>query len=567
MIATPPSIGASKKEQGVILTRALTCSKGFAFGSFALLISHATPAVDYSGRASASFLYLQDNFSSTSLVEVYEGATCDNPGQLDFLVVGSDPAAVTLCAERCCQVRSIGSDGDTVERQIENPDGSNTSIIERSNGSDSSLYSTLGIHADAKKGAYSGEIDGKFRRRWLDPRTTYGSDRNRFRFTKLYGAYEDLEAKYPYKISLGRRPVIGGVLVDGVVGHYYFGPSSNKTSKRVGAFAGLAPDPITRHPSLDYTTFGFDFSYIPDFSSASETKLRLDAGLVSELFKGDWNRLYLFSRAHYTPLRKLSFFYDSTVELPAPSGDDKKIDSSRFSLNAIYRPSNRWFLSGGFTQYRIDRFLKEESVRYLTDGDSAQSLRVGETLDRSHRFRFDARASYKVRRFLQPYIKARYERRNFDSNKTFLNVNPNDPTNTVSDLALLGDKDSYRASFGFRVFPDIPIETDTQITYRQGYRSKHIDFYQDASYQLHRKWSFDAYFQLFLSERNLRNSVTGNTTETLETTDFYLGLGAHYKFLSDFAAQIRYDLACEEDPQIENDILIHSALLRLDYKF
>lgn len=540
----------------------------FAFVAF--FLSHPLLGIEYKGRANAWLLYLQDDFGATSVIDVYENASCSNPGEVDYVVIGKNLEDVLACAERCCEQRVIKNGETVLERKVENPDGSDTTSTSSSSSIGSTFISSMGIDAEAKEKKNLGKMRGNFKRTWTDSRALYGSQKNSFRFTDLYYEHKDLDYSKPYAVSLGRRAVDAGILVDGVYGQYYFGPSEKKETKKIGFFGGLAPNPITKEPSLDFTTFGFDFSYIPQFSTSnSETKFKLDTSIVSELYKGSWNRLYLFSKSHFTPTNNLSFFHYSTIELPAPSGDDSALNSSHFSFQGVYRPDRYWFFSMGFTQFRIDRYLKEESVRWLTDDNSYQSDRVGETLDRSHRFRLDFKTSYKPIPITQPYLRVRLERRGIDSNKKLLNADPSSTDPAVEDLRLVDKKNAYKMSIGNRLFPLSRLETDTQLTYNQRFLSKSYDIFQSAFWQGGDRWSVDGYLQMVWSERNISNSSPSSATAgtNVDATDYYLGIGGSYKFPSDLLAQIRYDFACEDDYSLDTNIFIHSILARIDYRF
>ena len=58
----------------------------FAFVAF--FLSHPLLGIEYKGRANAWLLYLQDDFGATSVIDVYENASCSNHGEVDYVVIG-----------------------------------------------------------------------------------------------------------------------------------------------------------------------------------------------------------------------------------------------------------------------------------------------------------------------------------------------------------------------------------------------------------------------------------------------------------------------------------------------
>lgn len=523
--------------------------------------------MEYKGRLNTWALFLTDDYSSNTVTEVYENASCDNPGQLLKVVLRRDKNDVIECETNCCRDRKILDSETIVEGRVENADASADEVASSNSIGDVLLWN-LGTDTGIKDGKWSGKIKGNLRSSLMKQRALYGDRKYRFLFTDVSAEYKDLQNETPYSIAFGRQSILAGVLVDGVSGNYYWGSSDGKEDRSIGLFGGLAPSPITKDPNLKFTTFGANLKFIPDWSRTTETKLRVDSTLVTELYKGKWNRFYLFSRAHFTPVTKLSFLASSTLELPAFSGDDKNLSSSNFSLQSFYRPNRDWFLSLGFTQFRINRYLAEESVRWLTDENSYQSNRVGETLDRSHRYRVDFRASYRPIEMAQPFVRVRLERRTFDGNKTLLNQDPATPDEAASeDLRLLDKKNAYGSTFGLRLFPLRQLETETSFSYQQRYLSKYWEIQQNLNWDSGTKWTADAYFQLVSSERSIQNSISTGEGTKVKATDYYLGVGGSYKILSDLLGQIRYDFSCEEDYVLGNSITIHSLLARLDYRF
>jgi hypothetical protein len=516
--------------------------------SLAIFATNAE-ALEFKGHANFWNFYQTDDVGSTTVALVYasDGTT------LLGIAVGKD-IATECAAPRICTFRKIGEGG---ELKLENWTNSGTFPLGNIGGD--SMLTNIGVNGRAQQDAWSGVIDGNFTRLSLDNRALLGREKNRFRFSDLYAQYETKT----YQVSLGRKAIQAGVIVDGVSGDYYFGPAHALDSKSFGVFAGYAPDPITKSPSQDFFTFGPTFHFIPEFSSAGDTKFLVDSSLVTELYKGDVNRFYLFSRAHFTPIREFSMFAFSTLDLPW-SGNDGGLKSTHFSLQNHWHPNEKWFFALGFSQFRIDRYLQEDAVRWVTNG-TAQSTRVSDSLDKSHRYRIDFRTSVRLFPEAQPYLRARYERRTFDSNKTFENAAPSQ--SPALDLALLNRKNAYSGTGGLRLFLLENFETDTALTYSQRFQSSGWDAYQSFTYDSPHQWSLDSSFQLISSNRTIDNSVNGAAGTEDHSYDLYAGVGGSYRFLSDFLLQIRYDFSNEDEKVLDRRTTIHSVLTRLDYRF
>jgi hypothetical protein len=211
--------------------------------------------------------------------------------------------------------------------------------------------------------------------------------------------------------------------------------------------------------------------------------------------------------------------------------------------------------------------MEPEAVRWVTD-DKTQSLRISDSLDRSQRYRFETRVSYRPVQRVQPYFRIRYERRTFDSNKTNANAPPTATSPAGKELAVLDRKDAYRGTLGLRMyFFDEKLETESTATYNQRFQSKAYDFYQSFTWDSGTNWTTDLYLQWVSSQRNIQNSIPSTPSQASKTIDYYAGIGGSYRFLSDFLAQIRYDFSNEEDLSLADRITSHSILGRLDYSF
>lgn len=524
-------------------------------------------ALESKGRVNLWGLYITDDYSTTSVRYQYSQSSCENPNpaNLEEIVIGKEKDQVVCSNGFCCVDYSLQGDQLSLERIISSDSGTREVASSRKIGD--TFLSNLGLNAEAYQDKYSFHIDGNATASLLNERALYGNRDYRFRFTNLYAQYQE-DGKHAYRVSLGRKAVVAGVLVDGVSADYLFGPSYSRDSKSIGVFGGLAPDPITKHPEKKRYTFGANFHYIPNFSTNSDSKLLIDSSIVGEMYESDFNRFYLFSRVHFTPIKALSLVGYFTLDLPA-SGDDGSISANHFSLQSFYRPNRKWFLSAGFSQFKIDRYLVEETVRWLTDEGSFQTARVGDRVDRSHRYRFDLKASYRPVFYVQPFVELRYERRTFDSDKRFLNdPSPNDDTDEPDlNFSLLNKKNAYKVAGGARAFPIEALETETKFSFNQRFQSRSYDVYQFAAYQIDRNWSVDAYGQIVWSRRKILDSVPNAGSSTSNATDYYLGVGGIHRILSDLSAQIRYDFSCEEDISLDGPITMHSILGRLDYRW
>ena len=533
----------------IIITSSLICSS---------LAAESGPNFSYEGHANTWALYLTDNFDATSVIDVYSGASCDSAGDLDFSVIGKDRSLITACDTRCCIERVIRNGETIVERMISS-DG--TTLADRSIKTGDSFLGNLAINAKAQKDHFYGKLNSNATGNFMEQRALYGSKAYRLRMMDAYLGWE----KDKWDISGGRKAILGGVLIDGVDANYRFGDGDQKTEKSFGVFGGLSPHPITKYPRMDAYTFGAKFHFIPEFSSKTESKWKFDTALVGEYFEGEMNRFYLFTQSQFSPTWHWAFLLYSTLELPA-EGDGSTIESSHFSLQSIYRANEKWTLSTGFSQFKVDRILREESVRWLTDSSGNQSTRLGDTLDRSNRYRFDLKLSYKPVYFVNPYIQARYERRTFDDSKRLLNEDPGSADPTPENLVLLNRKNAYMGRIGVRSYPWEALDTESIFTYNRRFNSKAYDFYQSLGWE-DAKWGAEVYGQVVWSDRDLQNSVPDVQATKVDATDYYLGISGSYKILAKLTGQLQYDLSNEDDYSIGSSILTHSILARLDCRF
>lgn len=513
-------------------------------------------ALEYSGRAYVSGLYQTDTFDSLTVAEVYDTASA--PERLLGIAVGRDVTTECAQANRRCVLRKISSAG---ELDLERYTDAGTTT-EGELGSDA-LLTNLGLNAKIRQNQWLGKIHGNLAAHAMEPRTLLGNKKFRFRFSELYGQYTSTTTDVKYRVSLGRKPVFSSILVDGVDAEWFFGPASAPDSQRVGLFAGLAPHPITKHPSKDFITFGPYVSFTPQLSQTSDLKFKVDSAFVTELYEGDLNRLYLLIKTHFTPIRTLSFLAHSTLEIPYQG---RSFESSHSSFQATYRPNTAWVFSSGFSQFRADRFLREEAVRWVTDGYPNQARRVGETLDRSQRYRVDLRTSFRPIYEAEPFIKARYERRTFDPSKTFQNSAEATPTPTA-DLDLLADKNAFSLSPGLRLHFFEKLETESLYTLSNRFESSAHSVLQTATWTEGRLWTADAFFQYVHSKRMIDGSLPDSASTKVSATDLYFGVGGSLRFFSDFLAQIRYDLGIESDEGLGTKIHIHTVYGRVDYQF
>lgn len=514
------------------------------------------------GRVNAWTLYETDDLSNATVALVYDTTTSNLLGA----VVGRDIGTECSKPNRTCTYRVLGGDGKDYEVTLNKVTDTESSSIGQI-GSDA-LLMNLGVDSKYEKNEILARINGNFTMRALESRTLYGAQRFRPKFMDAYVQYSKDQMRY----AAGRKVYAGQLLVDGASAEYLFGPQGNRDSKAIGFFAGLTPDPISKYPGLDEFSFGPTFRYIPEFSISTDTKLIFENSLVTSFYNSpdsgyEPNRFYLFNRVHFTPIKTFSLLGLSTLDLPGAGRSDTGLKSTHFSLQSFWRPQPEWFTTIGFSQFRIDRFMEQEAVRWVTES-SAQSLRVSDSLDHSQRYRIDARVSYRPFHPFQPYARLRYERRTFDSNKTSANVPLTATTPGSTNLALFGRKDAYRGTLGTRLFfLDDKLETDSAFTYNQRFLSKGWDLYQGFFWDSGSDWSADTYVQYVSSERTIQNSI-GTVAGTAEKAiDFYIGVGGSYRFLSDFLGQIRYDFSSEADPALDTQITIHTGLIRLDYTF
>lgn len=538
----------------------------FLIIAFGLLLSRPLQAENsLKGNADAWMLFLTDNFASVSVLEVYDTDNCaaENIADLEplFVAYGKERDDVSCFDGRCCLERIIQGDEIIAERIISS-DGEGVSAKDTKSGN--TLLQSLGLKAEFKSSYFRAFMDGDFRFHLLNSRTLYGSKKYRLHLNDLYAEKDFRLGNQLFQARLGRQSLEGGVLIDGLRADWAW---NEKKSKTLGVYAGLAPDPRTKHLSHERIAFGLPFHFIPDFAEDSKVKFLFDSNLYVETFKGGLNRFSLFSRSHFTPIPELSLFHYSHLELPTIK--DKSISSSHLSLRAFYRPHKNWILNFGLSQFRIDRYLLASSVQYLTDDGSLQRERVGDRLDQSDRYRVDAKVSYRINRLAQPYIAGRYERRTFDSDKIFLNPTPeSDPSEPKEEnLRLINKKNAYGGDLGLRLNWPKNIDTDTRLSYQKRFQSSFYSLNQNISWIPDEKWFVEGNFQFFRSQREIAASISSQDPTSVKSLDFYVNLGLSYRFRSNISGQIGYDFMSEDDASLEKNIFIHSLLLRFDYRF
>lgn len=513
------------------------------------------------GRVHSSLLFLMDNFGSTTVYDVYDNEACE--GDPIFVVFGKEIDNVDTTG-RCVRARVLQGSETVLERY----DASGEVIDTQSTGS--SLFWTGGVNAESKHKNMKLRADGRLSHSLLKERTLYGVNRSQYQFSNLYFEYENLEAKHAYTARAGRQHVGLGVLVDGVSASYHFGPKSRPSSKSIGTYFGLAPNAVTKKISTEALSFGALFRWIPEFSQGSESKFLFESNFHGETYKGKVQRLLLHSRSHFTPYRQLSFLHYSTLELPW-SGDNSKVQSGYFSLQTFYRPNDRLNLSLGLTQFRIDRFLVETAIRNVLQ-DSLQADRVGESIDRSDRYRVDFRTGFKLSPQLEIYQRSRYERRNFDSDKRNLN-NPNLPEDQENrpegddNTSLTKANTAYQLSLGAQGDFRENIEWQTELSYRKRYLSKAYDVWQSLTWMPKRKYYLNFDLQVLKSERDVQSSFPTGSPREFQTWDVYFGIGGNYEFKENLWGRLRYDLAHEKDYALQRSTLTHSLFARVDYRF
>jgi hypothetical protein len=174
-----------------------------------------------------------------------------------------------------------------------------------------------------------------------------------------------------------------------------------------------------------------------------------------------------------------------------------------------------------------------------------------------------------VNSFVQPYIAGRYERRTFDSDKIYLNPAPEEPATAPKeeDLRLINKKNAYGGDLGFRSFWPKNIDADSRFSFHNRYQSRFYSFNQNLSWIPSEKWAVDAGFQIFRSTREIPSSLSTLNLKEVKSLDYYLNLGASYRFRSNILGQISYDFLSEDDAALKKNIYIHSLLLRFDYRF
>jgi len=514
-----------------------------------LTLSARLNAFEYSGRANTWSLYETDDTDATTTAVVKENGT------IIGVVVGRDIEIECSKPGRTCEYQKLGSgDLERVTGEISSP---NREIV-GTKAKDTLLWN-LGLDAKANHKQYAAKIHGDFRTSLLGTRQNYGHDRFRLRLTDLYGEY--LHKRYLFRA--GRQTITpGGILLDGASATYQFGPDHLPDAKGVGLFVGLAPDPISKIFSTDYMTFGTHYRFIPNFAQDSETKFNIEGALIAQTYKGSMNRFYLSTRLHFTPIKNYSLNAYSNLELPW-SGEDGSIKSSLLSIQNYWRPRKEWFFSLGLSQFRIDRNLQKEAVQWVTE-NSAQQARVGNSLDRSHRYRLDFRASYKPFPAVQPFLKFRYERRTFDQDKQFENSSSG---SSQLDFALLNRKNAYQGTFGVKLNLIDELITETSGSYIQRFQSRGYMAIQEFTWDPDRNWTATLSGQWVNSERT-RSSSFPNGADVLETAnDFYAGLGGMYRLRSDLKGILQYDFGNESDQGLGRRTTIHTIYVRLDYTF
>ncbi len=506
---------------------------------------------EMSGRWNSWSYYESHEWNSTTVALIYDSISNDYLGA----AVGADIAVECAVAGRTCIYRKLSGNEIIVEHVS---DSGRETIVRPKD----IWLGSLGGDVRLKKDDWSARVNTDIMGSFLGERALTGHRKFRLNAKEIFAQRRWNQ----WIFSAGRRRSFMGITSDGATALYDF--SQDEEARVVGAYAGLAPNPITKMFSKDFVTVGSTVRWIPSFSKTSETKLRLEGDLVSNLYKKKMNRLDLVTRVHFTPIQKVSFIQDSTLALPW-MGSDGNIKSTFYSLNSLFRPDSQWFFSVGFTQFRIHRYLEDASVRWFTDEGGVQSLRLGDTLDRSHRYRFDARASYRAAVELQPFTRFRYELRTFDDTKikenSPLEVGTEPPAN---NLGLVGGKDAYRLTAGVRLFLfDQRLHTETSGTWDQRFRSKGWDANQKVAWNSDDQWIADVDITYMKASYKTSNGLNVNNSTELSGEDYYASLGIAKSFLSKWEVNLRYDFSYEKDFALDRHIFIHGGLIRVDHSF
>jgi hypothetical protein len=507
-------------------------------------------ALEYSGRANTWSLYETDDTSSTTIALIR-----DETGTTIGIAVGRDIDVECAKPNRTCEFQKIGTgDLERVTGNITNP----SREIQGAVGKDTLLWN-LGLDAKATHKNVSGKIHGDFRASLLENRQNYGNDKYRIRLTDLYGEY----SRNQYVFRAGRQAITsGGLLLDGASAAYQFGPEHSQDSKWIGVFAGLSADPISKNFSAKFMSLGAHYRFIPNFSANSETKLNIEGALIAETYEGAMNRFYLSTKLQFTPIRKYSLVVYSNLELPW-SGEDGSIKSSMLTFQNYWRPAKEWFFSFGLSQFRMDRFLQKEAIQWVTE-NSAQQARVGDSLDRSHRYRLDFRASYRPFSAAHPYVRFRYERRTFDDDKKF---NNSETSEQDLDFSLLNRKNAYQGTFGIKLNLIDNLTTDSSGSYMQRFQSRGYVIVQEVNWDPDLKWSAGAYGQWINSERTRDSSISGGSGIQEKSNDIYIGLSGSYRIRNDLKAYLSYEYGNESDQGLGRRTTIQTVYLRLDHSF
>ncbi|MFN7955170.1 MAG: hypothetical protein U0610_25815 [bacterium] len=224
-------------------------------------------------------------------------------------------------------------------------------------------------------------VDGEVRIP-ADGRDLYDPDVPFYRVSRLSLG---LDPEHGWVALAGREWIVDvpTASVDGVTFGYRF------QNFRLGAFAGLEPNPYDQTIDPDYTTGGGFVGFEGDTASAA-------AGLAVSLFDGNADRESITGQGRWTPTRELSTFASLRLDLAVA---DQATRLGSLALGADWRPTAALSLAGHFTSYRF--LLRPES---LADGEL-------ERIANPERQSIDGRVRYQLSSNLYTRVRLAYRLR------------------------------------------------------------------------------------------------------------------------------------------------------------
>ncbi len=347
---------------------------------------------------------------------------------------------------------------------------------------------------------------------------------------ELYVEAEDLG---PVDIRAGRVWLFqaGGAWADGAQLQYNL--SRNWST---GIFGGLQPDPFDYLPTADRQTAGTYAAYEAD-------RFQFSGAYTAQLFGGNLDRHYLFSRAHWSvPTgnwgKSLFLSYYASLDLPNADAqvDDPVLTS--FFTNATYWANNTLNFSVHYARFATSRLADPRQNRFAAEENQRPLL--GNVINQGA---YDQVRLSAVQRFSHYHVYQQID---------------------IRDRNLLDQRTAiyYRAGIRDSGFLGTNLFLHGRLTVRNNFLSDSTEFLVEAGHRFGTSFEIDAAFAY----------QTGGSLIALQDQDvFFANARASYDFTPDIYLSLDYDLTVETNIQQEEletagSLLVHTVFTRLSYR-